>query len=63
MNVNDIRPIHIQKYINEAAEKYAPETIKKDYIALKLIFDTAVDNQLCTKSPMAKSIKLPKYET
>lgn len=48
MNLNDIRPIHIQQYINEAAQKYAPETVKKDCNALKLIFDTAVGNQLCT---------------
>lgn len=63
MNINDIRPIHIQKYINEAAKKYAPETIKKDCNVLNLIFDTAVDNQLCAKSPMTKSVKQPKYET
>ena len=63
MNLNEIRPIHIQSYINEAAKRYAPETIKKDYHVLKLIFDTAVDNQLCTKSPLTKSIVLPKYET
>ena len=29
MNLDDIRPIHIQQYINEASKKYAPETIKK----------------------------------
>lgn len=63
MNVNDIRPVHIQKYINEATKKYAPETVKKDLNVLRLVFDTAVDNQLCTKSPVTKSIKLPKYET
>jgi len=63
MNVNDIRPIHIQLYINEAAKKYAPETVKKDYNVLRLVFDTAVDSQLCAKSPVTKSIKLPKYET
>lgn len=62
MNLNDIRPIHIQQYINEASRKYAPETIKKDCNALKLIFDTAVDNQLCTKSPLTKSVKRPKSE-
>ena len=28
MNIDEIRPIHIQKYINEASKKYAPETIK-----------------------------------
>ena len=63
MNMDEIKPIHIQKYINQAAEKYAPETVKKDYNCLTLIFDTAVDNQLCTKSPITKSIKLPKYKT
>ena len=63
MNVADIRPIHIQNYINMSAAKYAPETVKKDYNVLRLIFQTAVDNQLCTKNPMTKSVKLPKYET
>ncbi len=63
MNINDIKPIHIQRYINEVAKKYAPETIKKDCNVLNLIFDTAVDNQLCTRSPMTKSVKQPKYET
>jgi len=63
MNLDDIRPYHVQKYINTAAEKYAPETVKKDYTALALIFQTAVDNQLCSNNPMVKSIRLPKYET
>lgn len=63
MNMDDIRPIHIQRYINEAAKKYAPETIKKDCNVLNLIFNTAVDNQFCTKSPMTRSIVQPKYET
>lgn len=62
MNLDDIRPVHVQNYINQASEKYAPETLKKDYNILHLIFQTAVDNQLCSKSPMTKSIKLPKYE-
>lgn len=63
MKIADVKPLHIQRYINQAAEKYAPETVKKDYNCLKLIFDTAVDNQLCVKSPMTRTIKLPKYET
>lgn len=63
MNLDDIRPYHIQKYINTAAEKYSPETVKKDYTALALIFQTTVDNQLCGSNPMVKSIRLPKYET
>lgn len=63
MNMDEIRPVHIQNYyINQAAKKYAPETIKKDYNILHLVFSTAADNQLCAKSPVTKSIKLPKYE-
>lgn len=62
MDLDSIRPVHVQNYINRAAEKYAPETLKKDYNILNLIFQTAVDNPLCSKSPMTKSIKLPKYE-
>lgn len=63
MYMDDIRPLHIQKYINEASKKYAPETVKKDFHCLKLLFDTAVDNQVCTKNPITNSINLPKYET
>lgn len=59
MNLNDLRPIRIQQYINEAAQKNAPETVKKDCTALKLIFDTAVENQLCIP-PLTKSVKRPK---
>lgn len=44
MNMDEIRPVHIQNYINQAARTYAPETIKKDYNILHLIFQTAVDN-------------------
>lgn len=63
MNISDIKPIHIQRYINQAAKTYAPETIRKDFNILRLVFATAVDNQLCVKSPITKSIQLPKYET
>ena len=63
MYVDEIRPVHIQKYINQAAKTHAPETVKKDFNVMKLIFDTAVDNQVSSKNPITKSIKLPKYET
>ncbi len=63
MSMDEIKPFHIQTYIHPAVETYSPETVKKDYNCLKLIFDTAVDNQLCMKSPITKSIKLPQYKT
>ena len=63
LNMDEIRPIHIQTYINEASQKYAPETVKKDWNVLRLLFNTAVDNQLCAKSPLAATIQLPAYHT
>lgn len=62
MNMDNIRPYHIQAYINQASQKYAPETVKKDYNVLSLIFQNAVDNQICTHNPIVKSIQLPKHE-
>ncbi|WP_040658748.1 tyrosine-type recombinase/integrase [Oscillibacter ruminantium] len=63
MNMDNIKPFHVQKYINDAAKIYSPETIKKDFNALSLIFQTGVDNQFCSSSPMVKSLRMPKYET
>ena len=63
MYMDDIKPLHVQRFINEATKVHGFETIAKDVNCLRLIFDTAVDNQLCTKSPLTKSIKLPKRET
>ena len=60
MHLNEITNAHIQSYLNKANKKYSAETVRKDFNCLTLIFNTAVDNQLCPKSPVTKSIKLPK---
>lgn len=57
--INEIRPIHIQNYVNKAAKKYKPETIKKDVSILSFIFDYAFANGLCPGNP-AKKVQLPK---
>ena len=63
MAVDTILPAKVQQYINKAAKKYSPETVKKDYAVLAFIMQTAVDNGLCKNSPVTKTIRLPKYET
>lgn len=59
--LSSILPAHIQAYINQASEKHAPETVKKDHAMLSLIFETAVDNGFCQKNPVTKSIRLLTY--
>lgn len=63
MAVDAIMPAKVQQYINEAAKKYSPETVKKDFAVLSFIMQAAVDNGLCKSSPVTKTIRLPKYET
>lgn len=63
MAVDAILPAKVQQYINEAAKKYSPETVKKDFAVLSFIMQAAVDNGLCKSSPVTKTIRLPKYET
>lgn len=63
MALDDIKPIHIQQYINKMAETYAPETVKKDFAVLSFIMQLAVDNGLCKTNPASASIRLPKYTT
>lgn len=63
MPLDAILPIHIQKYINDASKKYAPETVKKDFTVLSFILQHAADNGLCAANAASKSIILPKYET
>ncbi len=60
--IEDILPIHVQDYVNQMTKKYKPETIKKDITVLSFIMQNAVDNGLCRKNPVTKSVRLPKVE-
>lgn len=63
MAVDAILPLHVQGYVNTAAQKYSPETVKKDYAVLSFVMQIAQENGLCSMNPASKSIHLPKYET
>lgn len=60
--LDDIRPIQIQAYVNEMSQKFAPETVKKDFTILSFIMQHAVENGLCSANPARKSIRLPRVE-
>lgn len=54
MAVDEIKPIQIQEYVNQKAQKYAPETVKKDFTILSFILQHAVENGLCIAFPVQK---------
>ena len=62
MGLDEIMPVHVQKYVNEMAKEYSPESVKKDYTILAFIMQHAVDNGLCKTNPAGRSIRLPKIE-
>lgn len=60
--LDNILPIHVQEYVNQATKAYKPETVKKDVAVLSFIMQHAVENGLCKSNPVTKSIRLPKIE-
>lgn len=60
--LDNILPIHVQEYVNQAMKTYKPETVKKDIAVLSFVMQHAVENGLCKSNPVTKSIRLPKIE-
>lgn len=60
--LDNILPIHVQEYVNQATKTYKPETVKKDIAVLSFIMQHALENGLCKSNPVTKSIRLPKIE-
>ena len=57
-NLDDIRPVDVQAYFTEKGKTMSLESLRKQRAALKAIFDTAIDNDLCLKNPVVKTIRL-----
>ena len=60
MFLRDVKPMHCQKILNSMAAGYAGSTIYHSYICLNNMFNAALDNDLITKNPVSRSVKLPK---
>lgn len=60
--LSDFKQCDIQMYLNIIAEKYSLDTLKKHKSCLTQIFETAIDNDFCLKSPV-RNIKLPKTKS
>ena len=61
LKFEDVRPAHIQQFFRER-QNLSASAIKHIYIALKGVFDTAVENKLCSYSPITRP-KFPRGET
>lgn len=58
MVMAEILPIDIAAYFKQAGRSYALETLRKDKMCLWGIFETAIENGICTKNPVTSSLRL-----
>ena len=58
MELNDIRPMHLQKFINEFAKGASKSYMDKMRVMLRSLFLTAMENDLCENDP-TKRLRLP----
>lgn len=61
--LTDIRPISIQSYFDQKGQELSMETLRKHRMCLSAIFDAAVENDLCRKSPVPSRLKLSSQKT
>ncbi len=62
VNISDIKQIDIKNFFTKKGKERSTETLKKLYLCLNGIFESAVDNDLCIKNPCRK-IKLKGKES
>lgn len=53
-----IRPVDIQNFFNQKGATSSLESMKKMRACLRAIFETAMENDLCRKNPVTKSLVL-----
>ena len=54
MEMDDIRPMHLQSFINKFAQTYSKSYLDKMHVMLYALFTTAIDNEFCRKNPAAR---------
>ncbi len=52
MRIQDVRPLHCRKILNDMDKEYAGSTIKQAYITMGTMFKSALMNDVISKHPM-----------
>lgn len=57
MPLREIKPLHCQGVLNQMASRYSNSVIEQTRLVMRMMFDSAVENELLTKNPVTKSVK------
>lgn len=57
MLLKEIKPLHCQCLLNQMASRYSNSVIEQTRLVMRMLFDSAVENELLTRNPVTKSVK------
>lgn len=57
MLINEIRPLHCQNILNNMTNEYSDESIQRTRTVLKMLFESAVENEIIIKNPITKGTR------
>jgi site-specific recombinase XerD len=58
--LTSVRPPHVAAYVKELTQTYAPQTVKQNLAAVRMLFDSLVVGQVLPMNP-ATSVRGPSY--
>ena len=59
MDLNEIKPMHLQQFYNSFASRFSKSYMDKMRVFITGLFVTAIDNDFCTKNP-TNHLKIPR---
>ena len=57
MPLKEIKPLHCQNVLNQMSAHYSNSVIDHSRLVMRMLFDSAVENELLAKNPVTKSVK------
>ena len=63
MQLKEIKPLHCQSVLNQMSNKYSNFVIEQTRLVMRMMFDSAVENELLAKNPVTKSVKYKRQES
>lgn len=57
MLIQEVKPIHCQNILNKMAQHYSNSVIEHSRLVMRMMFDSALENEIITKNPVTKSVK------
>ncbi len=57
MLIQEVKPIHCQNVLNKMAQNYCNSVIEHSRLVMRMMFDSALENEMIAKNPVTKNVK------